>query len=82
MTETNIHDMFSYIYKALKENANLPFSPKPFVENAKLFSIPICNKLLIITALTKLSITLFYFIYTHKTIITPSILFVFILFAP
>lgn len=80
MTDTNIRHMFSYIYKTLKENTNLPLSLKPFVEHAKLFSIPICNKLLVITAFSKLLITLFYFIYTHKTFISSTIILVFILF--
>lgn len=73
------HDKFSLIYKLLKESVHIPFNQKHFVEKAKLFSLPIFDRILVICTLFKFGMSLFYFIILEKQILNRTIILDFLL---
>lgn len=75
----NSREKFSFIYKMIKENADIPFRPEQFIEKAKLFSISIFNRLLLLFTFLKFCITLFYFIFFEKIFISIPVICGFIL---
>lgn len=64
---------FTLIYRLIKENANIPFTPDQFIDKAKVFSIPILNRILLLFVIMKLIVMLFYFISFEKTFINLTI---------
>ena len=80
MTDSqNSREKFSFIYKIIKENADIPFRPEQFIERAKLFSTPIFNRLLLLFTFLKVCITVFYFVFFEKIFISLPIICGFIL---
>ena len=70
---------FSLIYKLIKDNADIPFKPEQFIEKAKMFSIPIFNRLLLLFTFLKLCTMHFYFIFWEKSLLNGTIICGFIL---
>lgn len=62
-------EKFIFLYKKIKECSNIPLSASYFIENAKVFSIPILYRFLLIFTLIKLTLAFIYFIFWEKKFI-------------
>lgn len=76
---TSKREKFSLIYKLIKDNADIPFKPEQFIEKAKMFSVPIFNRLLLLFTLIKLCTMHFYFFFWEKSLLNGTIICGFIL---
>ena len=76
---TEHHQKFSLIYKLIKDSADIPFKPEQFIERAKVFSVPIFNRLLLLFTVLKFCNMLVYFIFWEKTFINTTIICGFLL---
>lgn len=72
-------EKFSLIYKLIKDNADIPFKPEQFIEKAKMFSVPIFNRLLLLFTIIKLCTMHFYFFFWEKSLLNGTIICGFIL---
>lgn len=68
------------LYKLLKENKELLYNSAPFKKKARLFSIPIFNRILLLLTFSKMMIEMIYFFLLEKTIKKLPVFISFILF--
>lgn len=73
-TNKKTRESFISLYKKLKECSDIPLSPTYFIQNAKIFSIPILYRFLLTFTFIKFGLTLLYFIFWEDTFINFPIL--------